>query len=134
MDAVDKTRIITQGRSGGKYERARQLRQEGTPAEAALWERLRTGRLHGLRFRRQQVIDGFIADFYCHAAGLVIEVDGAVHEERGEADTERDAILSGRNLKVLRFTNARIRDEIEAVLAEILTAALERLETHSLSA
>ncbi len=128
MPTVDKSRIITQGRSVGKFERARQLRQESTPAEALLWERLRTGQLQGLRFRRRQVVDGFIADFYCHAVGLVIEVDGAVHDTRAETDAQRDAILAGRHLKVLRFPNARILGEIEAVLAEILTAAQERLE------
>jgi len=133
MDTVDKTRIITQGRSLGKHERARLLRQEMTPSEARLWERLRTGRLKGLRFRRQQVIDGFIADFYCHAAGIVIEVDGAVHDTHHEADAERDAIITARHLKVLRFSNERIRDEIETVLDEILAASQQRLKTPTFS-
>ncbi|HCG30677.1 MAG TPA: restriction endonuclease, partial [Chloroflexi bacterium] len=63
----------------GTRDRARELRQSMTPAEEWLWEALRGGRLDGLKFRRQQVIGGYIADFYCDAAGLVIEVDGPVH-------------------------------------------------------
>ena len=78
-----------------------------TPAEAILWQHLRTNKLDGLHFRRQEVINGLIADFYCHEAGLVVEVDGAVHEDRTDADAERDRILTGRGLRVLRFTNAR---------------------------
>jgi hypothetical protein len=57
---------------------ARQLRRSMTVAEQILWERLRSNRLQKMHFRRQQVIRGFIVDFYCHASRLVIEVDGPV--------------------------------------------------------
>jgi len=67
-----------------------------TRAERVLWQRLKAGRLQGWHFRRQQVIDGFIVDFYCHAAGLVLEIDGGVHEQQREYDTERDAVLLAR--------------------------------------
>jgi len=87
-----------------------------TPAERILWRELRTNRLNGVHFRRQQVIDGFIADFYCHAAGLVIELDGAVHEEQKEYDRFRDEIIGFRKLTVLRFTN----DDVELRLQEVL--------------
>jgi very-short-patch-repair endonuclease len=66
-----------------------------TRAECLLWERLRAGRLEGIHFRRQQIIDGFIVDFYCHTPGVVIEIDGAIHEQQSESDEERrDALLS----------------------------------------
>ncbi len=71
--------VIGQGVQLAKVERARQLRREPTREEALLWERLRRNQLDGLHFRRQQIIDGFIVDFYCHAAGLVVEVDGPIH-------------------------------------------------------
>jgi very-short-patch-repair endonuclease len=58
-----------------KLERAKELRREMTPAEKLLWQEVRANKL-GVRFRRQQVIQGFIVDFYCHQAGLVVEVDG----------------------------------------------------------
>ena len=102
--------------------RAKEMRQNMTPAERKLWQRLRAGRLEGFHFRRQQVIDGYITDFYCHAAGLVIEVDGDVHLEQQEYDRERDKHLSARGLRVLRFYNTDVNIDIEAVLAVILEA------------
>ena len=84
-----------------KVLRSRQLRREMTDAERMLWEALRERRLDGLRFRRQQVIDGFIADFFCSEAGLVVEVDGAVHHQQQGYDLARDQLLSARGLRVL---------------------------------
>ncbi len=62
-----------------KIQRARELRKRMTPEEKTLWNRLRAKRFEGLHFRRQQIIDGFIADFYCNELGLVIEIDGEGH-------------------------------------------------------
>ncbi len=76
-----------------KQQRARELRREMTPAEKILWEELRGNKL-GVHFRRQQVIQGFIVDFYCHRAGLVIEVDGDVHDLQKEEDERREKALS----------------------------------------
>ena len=70
-----------------KLARAKALRREMTPQEATLWQRLRKNALNGLHFRRQQVVDGFILDFYCHRAALVLEVDGLSHE--GQVDITR---------------------------------------------
>jgi very-short-patch-repair endonuclease len=93
-----------------------------TPEEAMLWERLRANRLQGFHFRRQQVIAGFIVDFYCHSTGLVIEVDGSVHDQRVEYDLDRSRILEGFGLRVLRFKNQEIREDIDAVLARVVAA------------
>jgi very-short-patch-repair endonuclease len=98
------------------------MRQNMTPAEGKLWQRLRAGRLEGFHFHRQQVIDGYITDFYCHAAGLVVEVDGDVHLEQQEYDRDRDEYLSVRGLRVLRFYNTDVNKDIDAVLAAILEA------------
>jgi very-short-patch-repair endonuclease len=103
-----------------KVLRAKELRRQMTPAEKILWKQLRTNRLAKYHFRRQQVIAGFIVDFYCHAAALVVEVDGPVHEGQIEADTERDLALSGRGFRVLRAAN----DEVIGRLPEVL----ERIE------
>ena len=62
-----------------KAQRSKELRRNETPQERAVWQRVRRNRLLGLHFRRQQIIDGFVADFYCHAAGVVIELDGLDH-------------------------------------------------------
>jgi len=90
-----------------------------TPEEKILWEHLRDRRLNGLKFRRQQVIEGFIVDFYCHAAGVVVEVDGAVHRAQTDYDRERDRLLTARGLRVLRVTNTDVRERLDEVLKRI---------------
>jgi very-short-patch-repair endonuclease len=93
-----------------------------TPEERLVWERVRGCRLQGLRFRRQQVIDGFIADFYCHSAAVVVEIDGPVHERQQDFDRGRDAVFRERGLTVLRFTNEEVRSDMDRVMQRIATA------------
>src|SRR5687768_7931567 len=88
-----------------KRLRARELRNHMTPEETILWEHLRHNRFRGVQFRRQQIIDGFIVDFYCHSAALVVEVDGGIHKDQIEYDAERDRILQSRRLTILRIPN-----------------------------
>jgi len=94
---------------------AKRLRHELTPAERALWSILRRNGLDGFHFRRQQVIEGFIVDFYCDAAKLAIELDGSVHEEQWKYDESRDKAISLRGVRVLRISNDAMRDS-EAVV------------------
>lgn len=108
-----------------KADLARELRRRMTPEEKLLWQYLRANRLHGWHFRRQQVIDGFIVDFYCHAAGLVVELDGAVHRQQTGYDAERDAVLRRRGLRVLRLPNALVRQDLPGALARIAAACQE---------
>ena len=96
-----------------------------TEAELILWQRLRRNQLRGFHFRRQQVIDGFIADFYCHAAGLVVEVDGGVHGGQAAYDEERDRVLSQRGLRVLRIGNDEVQRDLDGVLGRIAQACKE---------
>ncbi len=103
-------------------ERARAMRRNPTPAEAELWKRLRDGRLGGQHFARQFVVGEFIVDFYCHAAGLAVELDGQVHADQRERDAERDAYLGERGLRVVRFPNERVLGDIYGVLREIREA------------
>ena len=114
--------VIGQKVSPSKIQRAKELRCHMTPEEAMLWERLRANRLQGFHFRRQQVIAGFIVDFYCHSAGLVIEVDGSVHDQRVDYDLDRSRILESLGLRVVRFKTQEIRAEIEGVLARVVAA------------
>ncbi len=102
-----------------KVERARALRGRMTEGESLLWEKLRHNQLHGLHFRRQQVIDGFIVDFYCHARALVVEVDGDVHSQTSEYDAGRDSILATRGLRVLRLADADVRADVLGAIARI---------------
>jgi very-short-patch-repair endonuclease len=108
-----------------KLERARALRRAPTPATRAAWQALRGRKMLGLKFRREQVIDGFIADFYCPSLGLVIEVDGGVHDE--PASREYDAVRS-QWFDALGIQVARIRND------DVSAEALEGLITPFLPA
>ncbi len=101
---MEDTRIVRAHRQPEKLALARRMRRAMTPSEAILWECLRNNRLGGLHFRRQQVIAGFIADFYCGAARLVIECDGSAHSGREDYDKDRDKILAAHSLQILRLT------------------------------
>lgn len=106
-------------------QRAKELRRKMTEEEKILWRHLRNDQLGGYHFRRQQIIDGYVVDFYCHAAALVVEVDGPIHEQQVERDKERDAKLAARGLRVVRFKNAEIRNHLQHVLAQILALCRE---------
>jgi very-short-patch-repair endonuclease len=99
---------------------ARQMRTEPTLAEKLLWQRLNNKQLQGFKFRRQQVIDRFIVDFYCHEIKLVIEVDGKVHNYTQVEDGIRQEFLESLGLRVLRFNNQDVLLRIEGVLEEIV--------------
>ncbi len=103
----------------GKIVRAKELRRVMTAEERLLWEALRRNTIDGLHFRRQQVIAGFIVDFYCHSAALEVEVDGAFHRKTVEYDNERAQILAARGVRVLRFSNTEVRRSLPKVLARI---------------
>ena len=101
------------------------MRQALTPAEQRLWRRLRRRQLNGAHFRRQQPIGPFIVDFCCIQARLVIEVDGHTHAAQREYDAERTRWLSGqRGYRVLRFTNADVEYNLDAVVESILAALM----------
>ena len=112
--------IITgQKVSPEKKARSRELRKQMTPAEKILWQRLRAKRFNNLKFRRQQVIEGFIVDFYCHSLGLIIEVDGKIHDKQQEYDRRRENIFINKGLHIIRFTNEQVINNIECVLKAI---------------
>ena len=116
---MQKRNIVIGPKSAVKQELAKAMRREMTEAESLLWNRLRRNQCNRAHFRRQQVIDGFIADFYCHEAGLIVEVDGGVHETTVDYDQMRDKLIAARGLIVIRFSNDRIFADIEGVLNEI---------------
>ena len=104
------------------HERAKKLRHEMTPAEGILWKHLRTNKLNGFHFRRQQIVYGYIADFYCHQHSLIVEVDGGIHELQREDDTEREEELIARGFRMIRFTNDEISKDLKGVLHKIVEA------------
>lgn len=98
---------------------ARELRQRQSPPEEALWERLRGRALHGLKFRREHPIDRFVLDFYCDEARLAVEVDGGHHEDRREADEERDQALLARGIRTVRIPARTVLEDIDTALEAI---------------
>jgi very-short-patch-repair endonuclease len=104
---------------------ARENRKRPTISEAQLWHELRNYKLDGLKFRRQHLIDPFILDFYCFEKKLAVEVDGDVHatDTARVYDERREEWLRERGIRVLRFSHDRVIHDMEAVLAEILSAA-----------
>jgi very-short-patch-repair endonuclease len=98
---------------------AHEKRNKPTEAEKELWKHLRMHRLHGLSFRRQHCIGQFIVDFYCKKLKLVIEVDGEIHQYQVEEDEIRQEYLESLELKVLRFPNNTVLNNIEEVIRKI---------------
>ena len=109
------------------YEYAKQMRKNPTIAEEILWGRLKNKQLAGLKFRRQHPIDRFIADFYCHEKHLVVELDGGIHNEREQEDLDngRTATLNEFGIRVLRFKNENVINNVEEVVSSIIKTALE---------
>jgi very-short-patch-repair endonuclease len=99
--------------------RARALRRESTPPEQLLWLALRNGQIGGMKFRRQHPIGPYVVDFYCHGAGLVVEVDGLSHDDKLRQDKQRSAYIDGQGLRVLRVTNNDVMRDLDAVTREI---------------
>jgi very-short-patch-repair endonuclease len=97
--------------------RVRQLRTDPTAAERVLWRHLRLRQLDGYKFRRQQPLGPYIADFVCFEKCLIIELDGGQHSERVVYDTERTTWLQARGYRVLRFWNHQIFRDIECCKA-----------------
>jgi very-short-patch-repair endonuclease len=104
---------------------ARALRRNSTDAERILWSQLRDRRLNGVSFRRQVPIANYIADFVCHAARLVIELDGGQHfsDDQEAADARRGAVIEAKGFRVLRFSNHDVMTNRAGVL-EIIAAAV----------
>jgi very-short-patch-repair endonuclease len=116
--------------SDRQRSRAKSLRLTMTRAETLLWRYIKAGHVNGLQFRRQSPMGTYIVDFVCHAAKLVIEVDGNSHdfESRLRQDRTRDRWLASRGYKVLRFTNHEVLSALEGVVTVIHEAASQRLK------
>jgi very-short-patch-repair endonuclease len=110
-------------------QRVKSLRQTMTRAETLLWRHLKAHRIDGLGFRRQVPMRGYVADFACHAAKLIVELDGESHdfEARQRSDERRDAWFRSQGYVVLRFTNADVLKNLSGVVEAIRSEAAIRL-------
>ena len=100
-------------------EIARQLRQSSTPTEALLWSQLRARQVNGRKWRRQQPIGPFIVDFFCAELSTVIEIDGDVHAGREVEDRSRQLFLEARGLRVIRFNNDDVINNLDGVMSVV---------------
>ena len=102
-------------------EARKALRNNLTPAEAALWKILKGSQLDGRKFRRQHSIRGYVLDFYCPSERLAIELDGAHHFTPNgiEEDNDRDSFLNSLNIRVVRFENKHVFEQVDYVIEEI---------------
>jgi len=98
------------------------MRADATKAENLLWQALRNRQLAGLKFKRQVPLGGYILDFVCFEARLIVEVDGGQHSE-SRRDTERDAYFESQGLSTLRFWNDEVTGNIDAVCLKIMREA-----------
>lgn len=99
---------------------SRELRQNSAPAEKIVWACLRNRQVGGCKFRRQYAVLGFVLDYFCPECKLAIELDGDSHSDRADYDEARTKALEGAGLKVLRFQNTDVFDNLDAVLNSIL--------------
>jgi very-short-patch-repair endonuclease len=111
--------------------RARRLRQQMTPTETRLWRLLRSRRFAGVKFRRQQPLGPFIADFFCDQARLVVELDGQSHVAKAAYDEQRDRWLKEHGYQVVRVWDSDVYANCEGVLRAIDNALA--LTRHSAS-
>jgi very-short-patch-repair endonuclease len=115
-----------------RAERARALRRALTPAEIALWTRIRGRQLGGFKFARQEPIDRYYVDFVCREQRLIIELDGGQHSERPE-DKQRDSALRALGYRVIRIWNNDVIDNLGGVLQRLLSELEKQPLTPSLS-
>lgn len=110
------------------FENAKKLRNNPTHSETILWAYLRQ-KPFGFKFRRQHPISIYIADFYCHSLKLIIEVDGNVHEDQGQAkkDAERQKHLEAEGISFIRLTNEQIEKHLEKVIETIENTLKKRV-------
>ncbi|MFD0798918.1 endonuclease domain-containing protein [Maribacter chungangensis] len=102
-------------------EARKELRKNLTPAEAFLWNQLKSKQLDGKKFVKQHSIDNYIVDFYLASDKLIIELDGEVHQNATamEYDDKRTSYLNQEGFTVIRFENKMVFDNLESVLMEI---------------
>jgi len=110
---------------------AKSMRREMTEPETRIWFQLRAKRFQGIKFRRQNVVGDYIADFYSRAAMTIVEIDGDTHAFSQQYDAIREACFNRLGFQVLRFANNDVMTNLEGVMSVIAAALTAPLPTHS---
>ena len=114
-------------------EFAKAMRREMTEPELRMWHQLRAKRFEGVKFRRQNVVGRYIADFYSRSTMLIIEIDGDTHAFQYEYDRVREQHMNSLGFRVLRFTNTDVMQNLEGVLTIIGSAVANTAPLPTLS-
>jgi very-short-patch-repair endonuclease len=124
MKIITPSNSMYYGANPDTMRAAARLRKNLTLGEYLLWKKLRDRKIFNTKFRKQHPVNNFIVDFYCHEYKLVIEVDGDYHndEDQIQYDLDRTSDLINFGLKVIRFTNFEIINDIDHVIEEILNS------------
>jgi very-short-patch-repair endonuclease len=99
----------------GAHARARTLRGDMTEAEKRVWQILRSRQIKAYKFRRQVPIGRYIADFVCHEARLIVEIDGGQHDRPSPREAERTGFLQNEGYRILRFWNNEVLANLDGV-------------------
>lgn len=126
MEENEKSNSVVRGQwvTPEKLELARHFRKNPTEEEETVWKLLRNRKIKNLKWRRQQVIDGFIADFYCAELNVVLEIDGLIHEDEEvkEYDDYRTSVFESRGIKTYRLKNEHCDKQHIIELIEEITS------------
>ena len=114
--------MARQRKTARNLDHAREHRRNPTQPEKRLWMALRDRRLAGLKFRRQVLIESYIADFACFEKKLIIEVDGDSHSDRLNQDAERQQTLMNAGWRIERVSNDDVLQNLEGVLMQMVAA------------
>ncbi|OYQ43456.1 hypothetical protein CHU92_03420 [Flavobacterium cyanobacteriorum] len=99
--------------------RAKALRKQGIYSEVVFWQQVHKRKFYNIDFDRQRIIGNYIADFYCKSLSLIIEIDGASHNDKEIYDDKRDAYLQSLGLKLFKVTDFRVLHDLENVMSEL---------------
>jgi len=117
---VDKSRIVTSWNqlpyNPKLTDRAKALRKAGNLAEVIFWNQVKGKKFLSLDFDRQKIIGNYIVDFYCKKRGIVVEIDGGSHKDKGEYDQERDEYIKGLGLKVIHISDTEVKKNLKNTL------------------
>jgi len=122
MESRPVERNMFYGAKRNIFLKAIDLKRNITSAEKLLWDQLKNRTLFKVKFRRQHPIDIFVVDFYCHELKLAIEIDGEIHlkNEIHDYDIGRTSDLEKLGIKILRFTNNEVINDLDSVKTKIL--------------
>ena len=118
-----------------KVEIAREFRKKSTPSEELVWSIIRNRKILGLKWRRQQIIDGFITDFFCAEFNIALEIDGEIHDNADvqETDLIREQVFAQKGIRTIRINNQECNvNHITKAITDTISPSLSTMEREGL--